>query len=64
MVRVQVVAIESVVSVVDIFASSTGYLNVISLDHMKMIKNNAIVGSTGHFDNEIDLDGSEGVEGR
>ena len=50
--------------VVDIFASSTSHFNVISLDHMKMMKNNAIVGSAGHFDKETDLDGSEGVKGK
>ena len=30
---------------------------------MKIIKNSAFVGNTGHFDNEIDLAGSEGLEG-
>ena len=50
-------------SEIDTFASSTGYFNVISLDHTKMMKKNAKVGSTGHWDNEIDLAGSEGLEG-
>lgn len=54
-------AIEIVVSVVHIFASSTGYFNVISLGQMKRLKNNAIFGSTGHLDNEINLDGSDSV---
>merc|ERR1711879_1063836 len=32
-------------------------------DHMKKMKNNAIVGNIGHFDNEIDMAGLEGLEG-
>ena len=39
-----------------------GNFNIITLDHMKKLKNNAFVGNTGHFDNEIDLAGSEGLE--
>merc|ERR1711916_74115 len=53
----QVAAIESVVSEIDIFVSSTGNFNIITLDHMKKMKNNAIVGNIGHFDNEIDMAG-------
>merc|ERR1711916_285933 len=41
----QVAAIESVVSEIDIFVSSTGNFNIITLDHMKKMKNNAIVGN-------------------
>merc|ERR1712011_52135 len=37
--------------------------NIITLDHMKKMKNNAIVGNIGHFDNEIDMAGLEGLEG-
>merc|ERR1712064_100258 len=37
----QVAAIESVVSEIDIFVSSTGNFNIITLDHMKKMKNNA-----------------------
>merc|ERR1712135_1734 len=59
----QVAAIESVVSEIDIFVSSTGNFNIITLDHMKKMKNNAIVGNIGHFDNEIDMAGLEGLEG-
>ena len=32
-------------------------------DHMKMMENSAFVGNTGHFDDEIDLAGSEGLKG-
>merc|ERR1712194_578731 len=34
--------------------------NIITLEHMKKMKNNAIVGNIGHFDNEIDMAGLEG----
>merc|ERR1719284_2393007 len=54
---------ESVVSEIDIFVFSTGNFNIITLDHMKKMKNNAIVGNIGHFDNEIDMAGLEGLEG-
>merc|ERR1711907_831726 len=59
----QVVAIESVIDEVDIFTSATGNFNIITLEHMKKMKNNAIVGNIGHFDNEIDMEGLEGFAG-
>merc|ERR1712232_1442004 len=59
----QVAALESVVGEIDIFVSSTGNYNIIRLEHMKAMKNNAIVGNIGHFDNEIDMAGLEGMEG-
>merc|ERR1712211_168334 len=49
----QVATIESVVKEVDIFVSTTGNFNIIRIEHMKCMKNNAIVGNIGHFDNEI-----------
>merc|ERR1719450_53491 len=54
---------EDCVGDVDIFISSTGNFNIITVDHMKKMKNNAIVGNIGHFDNEIDMAGLEGFEG-
>lgn len=39
----------------DIFVSATGNLHVITIEHMKKMKNNAIVCNIGHFDNEIDV---------
>merc|ERR1712226_1462479 len=54
---------ESVVGEIDIFTSATGNFNIITLEHMKKMKNNAIVGNIGHFDNEIDMAGLEGFEG-
>merc|ERR1712110_108661 len=59
----QVVAMDSVVGEIDIFTSATGNFNIITLDHMKKMKNNAIVGNIGHFDNEIDMAGLEKFEG-
>merc|ERR1712091_410383 len=47
----------------DIFVSCTGNYNIITLEHMKNMKNNAIVGNIGHFDNEIDMDGIEKFPG-
>merc|ERR1711912_28712 len=59
----QVVTMESVVGEIDIFTSATGNFDIITLAHMKKMKNNAIVGNIGHFDNEIDMAGLEGFEG-
>merc|ERR1711871_1681018 len=52
----QVVKMESVVGEADIFVSTTGNFKIIKLDHMKAMKNNAIVGNIGHFDNEIEME--------
>merc|ERR1712039_321280 len=51
----QVVTMESVVHEIDIFTSATGNFNIITLEHMKKMKNNAIIGNIGHFDNEIQM---------
>jgi len=59
----QVVTLESVVGEIDIFTSATGNFQIIRLEHMKKMKNNAIVGNIGHFDNEIDMAGLEQTEG-
>jgi len=59
----QVVTLESVVGEIDIFTSATGNYDIITLEHMKNMKNNAIVGNIGHFDNEIDMAGLEGFPG-
>merc|ERR1711920_1043662 len=59
----QVVTMEDVVGEIDIFTSATGNFNIITLAHMAAMKNNAIVGNIGHFDNEIDMAGLEGMEG-
>merc|ERR1712061_692230 len=59
----QVVTLEDVVGEIDIFTSATGNFNIVTLEHMKKMKNNAIVGNIGHFDNEIDMNGLEKTEG-
>merc|ERR1712150_89780 len=59
----QVVTMESVVHEIDIFTSATGNFDIITLEHMKKMKNNAIVGNIGHFDNEIDMAGLDGMQG-
>merc|ERR1739847_204306 len=59
----QGVTLESVVGEIDIFVSSTGNFNIITVEHMSKMKNNAIVGNIGHFDNEIDMAGLEAVAG-
>merc|ERR1711957_544375 len=51
----QVVTMEQVVGEIDIFTSCTGNFKIITLEHMKKMKNNAIVGNIGHFDNEIEM---------
>merc|ERR1711904_84472 len=53
----QVVTMDDAVSYADIFVSSTGNYDIITVEHMKKMKNNAIVGNIGHFDNEIDIAG-------
>jgi len=53
----EVVRIESALAYGDIFISATGNKNIIMADHMSKMKNNAIVGNIGHFDNEIDMAG-------
>merc|ERR1711935_1220230 len=59
----QVATLEAVVGEIDIFVSCTGNFKIITLEHMKKMKNNAIVGNIGHFDNEIDMDGLESMKG-
>jgi adenosylhomocysteinase len=51
----QVVRLDDVVETADIFVTATGNRDVITADHMKRMKHQAIVGNIGHFDNEIDM---------
>jgi len=53
----QVATMEDVVATADIFITATGCLNVITAEHMRQMKDKAIVGNIGHFDNEIDIAG-------
>ncbi len=59
----QVLPIEDVVSTADMFITATGNLDIITVEHMKKMKHNAIVGNIGHFDNEIDMAGLKKVPG-
>lgn len=59
----QVLTLEDVVSEADIFVTTTGNKDIIMVDHMKKMKNNAIVCNIGHFDNEIDMAGLENYPG-
>ncbi len=51
----EVKPLEDVLEIADIFITATGNKDVITLDHMKRMKNKAIIGNIGHFDNEIDM---------
>lgn len=53
----EVVTLDEFVSKGDIFVTATGNKNIIMAEHMSKMKNNAIVGNIGHFDNEIDYEG-------
>merc|ERR1711988_1029943 len=52
----QVDTMENLVPICDIFITTTGNKDIITLDHMSKMKNNAIVGNIGHFDNEIQME--------
>ena len=51
----RVVTMEEAAPLADIFVTATGNYHVITHDHMKQMKNNAIICNIGHFDNEIDI---------
>jgi adenosylhomocysteinase len=53
----QVTRLEDVVETADVFVTATGNKDVITVDHMARMKDKAIVGNIGHFDNEIDMAG-------
>merc|ERR1740115_106824 len=59
----QVVTLEEVLSDADIFITATGNKDIIMAKDMAKMKNNAIVGNIGHFDNEMDMDGLENTTG-
>merc|ERR1711934_832885 len=59
----QVATMESVVGEMDIFITTTGNYKIIRLEHMKKMKNNAVVGNIGHFDNEIEMELLENLQG-
>lgn len=51
----EVVALEDAVASADIFITATGNRDIIRLEHMREMKDLAIVGNIGHFDNEIQV---------
>jgi adenosylhomocysteinase len=53
----EVKPMEDCISYVDIFITTTGNKDIIMAADMEKMKNNAIVGNIGHFDNEIDMAG-------
>jgi adenosylhomocysteinase len=59
----EVTTLEDVVEDADIFITATGNLNIITVEHMARMKDKAIVGNIGHFDNEIDMAGLKKTRG-
>ena len=53
----EVNTLENVVDQADVFVTTTGNKDIITVDHMARMKHNALVGNIGHFDNEIDMAG-------
>jgi adenosylhomocysteinase len=51
----EVKTVEDVVTYADIFVTTTGNKDIITAKHMSQMKNMAIVGNIGHFDNEIQM---------
>ena len=59
----EVKRLSSVIKTADIFVTATGNHQIIMASDMAQMKNNAIVGNIGHFDNEIDMAGLESYPG-
>jgi len=59
----QVTTIDKVLDQADIFVTTTGNENVITVEHLQGMKHQAIVANVGHFDNEIDIAGLERLAG-
>jgi len=60
----EVTTIDEVIGEIDIFCTATGNKDIITAEHMKRMKHNAIVCNIGHFDNEIDMAGLEAMAER
>lgn len=58
-----VVTVDEAIGNADIVVTATGNLGIITFEHMKKMKNQAVLGNIGHFDNEIDMAGLESAEG-
>jgi adenosylhomocysteinase len=59
----QVLTLEDVVATADIFITTTGNTGIITAEHMAKMKDKAIVGNIGHFDDEIDMAGLKKTPG-
>jgi len=59
----EVKTVEDVLDEGNIFVTATGNRDIISLDHMLKMKDQAIVCNIGHFDNEIQVDNLNGMKG-
>ncbi len=59
----EVNTLENVVGIADLFVTTTGNFDIITADHMSRMKDKAIVGNIGHFDNEIDMAGLKKIPG-
>ncbi|MCA9278830.1 MAG: adenosylhomocysteinase [Phycisphaeraceae bacterium] len=60
---IEVKTLDDVVEWADIFVTTTGNKDIITADHMQKMKNKAIIGNIGHFDNEIDMAGLKKIPG-
>jgi adenosylhomocysteinase len=59
----QVTTMEDVVETADVFITTTGNRDIITAEHMSRMKDKAIIGNIGHFDNEIDMAGLKKIKG-
>jgi adenosylhomocysteinase len=59
----EVTTIEDALSRAEIYVTATGNCDIITIDHMSKMRNNAVVCNIGHFDNEIDVAGLEAFPG-
>src|SRR5512145_2852743 len=59
----EVNTLQNVVSTADVFITATGNKDIITAAHMAKMKDKAIVGNIGHFDNEIDMAGLKRMPG-
>jgi adenosylhomocysteinase len=60
----RVMPIKEAAKIGDIFITVTGDKHVISTDHIKTMKSGAILGNSGHFDNEVDVEGMDKLWGK
>ena len=59
----QVTTLDEALPLADIVITATGNRDIVTVEHMLMMKHQAILGNIGHFDNEIDIAGLARLEG-